>query len=195
MYNPYDLLELLVNNQQMYGRPVEFDSEMVNQDTMRNAFGSLVKPSKVSTVCPDCGQGLEVSVRLGEPPFGIVAIKCEHCYPAPPPPIDPFMNPVKDGRIPIENLDPMLHKYNEPFIQESLEPVTERVSFEDIPEAPKPVIVDCKSEVKEASKKKKEKAKRQKLSSTDKLLKRFPDAIRSELADGITEEVDEDRLV
>lgn len=183
MYNPYDLLELLINGQPMYGRPIELDSEIVDQHTMRNAFGSLPKPSKVSTVCPDCGQGLVLSVNLGEPPFDTIAISCEHCYPAPPPQIDPFMNPIKDCRIPIESLNPMAHKYDKPLVEEHIEPVAARVDFdiETIPESPEFVIPDIKAAFKaEAKEKKKKKNEKKK---------------NIEPADGITEEVDEDRLV
>lgn len=172
MYNPYDLIELLINNQPMFGRPTEFDSEAVDQNTMRNAFGGLVKPSKISTVCPDCGQGLEISVNLGEPPFDTVAISCEHCHPAPPPIVDPFMNPIQAGRILAEDLDPIAHKYSKPFITDSAEPLDVEFDTSGIPKPPPKIVMP---EIKPKNNKKKKK--------------------KIEPADGISEEMDEDGLV
>lgn len=107
-YNPYDLVQLLINGKPMQGRPFEFDSDIVNQKTMCNAFGVLVKPSKVMSICPDCSQGLEITLQLGEPPFEPVVWSCPYCKPAPPPMSDPFVNPVKTGRVPSQELDPIL---------------------------------------------------------------------------------------
>ncbi len=114
-YNPYDLVPLLINGKPMQGRPFEMDSDVVNQKKMTNGFGALVKPSKVMTMCPDCSQGLEVDVRLGEPPFEAVVHTCPYCKPAPPPMVDPFVNPVKTGRVPAASLDPILHSPDKPL--------------------------------------------------------------------------------
>lgn len=109
-YNPYDLVPLLINGKAITGRPFEFDSEVVNQKKMTNAFGSFIKPTKVATVCPDCSQGLLLDVRMGEPPFAPFVTLCQYCHPAPPPLPDPFINPVKSGRIPAADLDPLLQE-------------------------------------------------------------------------------------
>lgn len=108
-YNPYNLIQLLINGKPIGGRPYEMDSDVVNQKTMENGFGNLVKPSKVITMCPDCSQGLQVDVKLGDPPFEPVVYTCPYCKPAPPSVIDPFINPVKTGRVPAASLDPILH--------------------------------------------------------------------------------------
>jgi hypothetical protein len=108
-YNPYALVPLLINGKAIDGRPFEFDSAVVNQNTMKNAFGNFVKPSKVMSVCPDCGQGLSIALKLGEPPFQPVAYSCHYCHPTPPPLVDPFVNPLVSGRVPIAELDPLLH--------------------------------------------------------------------------------------
>lgn len=114
-YNPYDLVPLLINGKPMQGRPFEMDSDVVNQKKMTNGFGALVKPSKVMTMCPDCSQGLQVDVKLGEPPFEPVVHACPYCKPAPPPVVDPFVNPVKTGRVPAASLDPILHSPDKPL--------------------------------------------------------------------------------
>jgi hypothetical protein len=107
-YNPYGLVPLLINGKAIDGRPYEFDSDVVNQKTMKNAFGEFVKPSKVVSVCPDCSQGLQIDVQLGEPPFTPVHYTCRFCRPAPLPLPDPFVNPTVSGRVPAFELDPML---------------------------------------------------------------------------------------
>lgn len=106
-YNPYDLVPLLINGKPLSGRPLEFDSVVVDQKEMKNSFGSYVKPTRLSTVCPDCGAGLVVDVVLPEPPFKEVSITCEYCH-APPPPVDPFENPLDTGRVDMRDLDPLV---------------------------------------------------------------------------------------
>ena len=99
------MIPLLINGQNLHGRPIEFDSDVANQKTMENAFGNPVKPTKISTCCPDCGQGLEFDLTLGDPPYSSVEVTCYICNPAAPPPVDPFMNPLEDGRVPGHDLD------------------------------------------------------------------------------------------
>jgi hypothetical protein len=168
MYNPYDLIELSINGSQIYGRPIELDSDIVDQNTMRNAFGSIVKPSRISTVCPDCGQGLELSVALGEPPFDTQSVSCEYCYPAPPPIADPFMSPIDDGRILAETLDPHSPKYSKPFVDELAESLNIKFEFDDIPEPPpKMVMPDVKTSKKDLKRKDSKNKKEKKIESTD----------------------------
>ena len=112
IYNPYDLIDLLINGKKIHGRPIAFDSDITNHKTMENAFGNYVKPTKLSSCCPDCGQGLEFEVVLNDPPFDVVILTCYHCKPQAPSSPDPFMNPLDDGRIPIHDLDPLLHDPN-----------------------------------------------------------------------------------
>lgn len=165
MYNPYDLIELLVNGSHIHGRPIELDSDIVDQRTMRNAFGSIVKPSKVSTVCPDCGQGLQFYVTLGEPPFDTQNVSCEYCNPAPPPIVDAFINPINEGKIPAEILDPSAPKYDEPFINELTELLDIKFDHDDIPKPPpKMTIPDIKTSKKDLKNKSKNK---KKIESTD----------------------------
>ena len=110
------MIPLLINGQNLHGRPIEFDSDVANQKTMENAFGNPVKPTKISTCCPDCGQGLEFDLTLGDPPYSSVEVTCYICNPAAPPPVDPFMNPLEDGRVPGHDLDPLLHNPNEQVV-------------------------------------------------------------------------------
>jgi hypothetical protein len=129
-YNPYVLLPLIINGKPIDGRPIEFDSQPVNQRTMKNAFGNLVKPSKVVTLCPDCGQGLQLAVKLAEPPFQPINFNCPYCRPKPLPMPDPFVNPLQSGRVPAAELDPLLHNPDRPF-EEAQGLVVDR--FEQVP--------------------------------------------------------------
>lgn len=114
-YNPYDLVLLIVNGRQMYGRPVSFDSDVVDQKHMKNAFGKYVKPTQISSTCPDCGQGFIIDVKLSEPPFSAYQCLCPVCKPSPPPMLDPFINPVTTNRISVNELDPILHNITDPI--------------------------------------------------------------------------------
>ena len=71
-YNPYDPIPVSINGSQlMYARPIEFDSDIANSKDSTNAFGYLVKPTKIQATCPDCGAGLDIEVTLPDPPFEI----------------------------------------------------------------------------------------------------------------------------
>lgn len=130
-YNPYDLIPTLVNGKEFQSRPIEFDSEVVDNNNMTNAFGSIVKPTKVSTSCPDCGQGLEFDCTLEDPPFAL-SVVCYHCRPAPPPAADPFMNPLEEGRVGEHELDPLLHNPSEQVVDEADDSsVADRMNFPD----------------------------------------------------------------
>lgn len=113
MYNPYDLVPLLINGKQIYGRPIELDSVIVNHTKITNGFGSLVKPSKLSTTCPDCGQGLMLDVKLSEPPF-FYSTDCYICRPTKPENTI-FVNPLIDS-IGHDELDPLMNVKIEPNI-------------------------------------------------------------------------------
>jgi len=130
-YNPYDLISIKVNGQDIHGRPFEFDSDIVDQKNLTNAFGSIVKPTKISSCCPDCGQGLEFDVTFGDPPFACVEVICYHCNPDSAPTADPFMNPIDDGRIAGHELDPLLHNPNEQIVgDDDGSSVADRIDFD-----------------------------------------------------------------
>jgi len=111
-YNPFDLISLIINGHDCYGRPIAFDSDIVNQETSKNSFDKYVKPIQISTTCPDCGQGLILDVRLSDPPFAIHICNCPLCRPIPPPMLNPFTNPIISSRISENELDPLLHNIN-----------------------------------------------------------------------------------
>lgn len=118
-YNPYEMVHMLINKKPTYGRPFRFDSEIVNFNTFVNAKGELVRPSMISTCCPDCGAGLEVPVSLPEPPFGTIIAECEHCTKKTPI-VDPFQNPLDSGRVNELELDPLLYDHNKPLVDDGL---------------------------------------------------------------------------
>lgn len=106
MYNPFDLVSMTINKKPIYGRPVELDSEITDHKNMKNAFGVIVKPSKLSTTCPDCGQGLILDVVLSDPPFSYDT-NCMICKPKVDiPPV--FSNPVESNRVSEQDLDASL---------------------------------------------------------------------------------------
>lgn len=108
-YNPYDLIPVTVNNtSDLYARPVEFDSEVVDLVEMTNADGQLIMPSRIETVCPDCGSVVSMEVKLSNPPFDIINCVCGECNPIPAPATDPFINPVETGRVKSSDLDPVI---------------------------------------------------------------------------------------
>jgi hypothetical protein len=115
IYNPYDLINLVVNGKPMHGRVVALDSDIVNQKTMTNAFGVVVKPSRLSTMCPDCAQGFDFEYAFGDPPFPPVTYNCPYCKPGPSPVVNPFVNPVTSGRVPEVELNPILHNLDKPL--------------------------------------------------------------------------------
>ena len=137
-YNPYDLVNMRINGKDTNGRPIAFDSDVVDNNMMTNAFGNPVKPEKLSTSCPDCGQGLVYDVVLSDPPFGVVekpccsavGVQCPRGYVLEPEPVvDPFMHPVEDGRIPSHDLDPLVHDNS--VIEREESSVADRVQFGD----------------------------------------------------------------
>ena len=146
-YNPYDLIPVTVNNVgDLYARPVEFDSEVVDLIEMTNADGQVIMPSRIETACPDCGSVVSMEVKLFNPPFDIINCICGECNPVPVPAADPFINPIETGRIKPSDLDPVI-----------LNPA------EDIDDNPTITVAD-KLKTGKAAKKKAKKAKKAKKS-------------------------------
>ncbi len=137
-YNPYDLVPVVINGTGTYGRPFEFDSEVVDSETMVNGFGKLVKPSKLSIMCPDCGAGFEIDVALGDYPFEPVIYNCLSCNPVRQVVDDPFMNPIDSQRISAIELDPYLHDYKSEIIDDGLT-VADRLNLGQV-EQPEPLL-------------------------------------------------------
>ena len=125
MYNPYDLVQLKINGHELYGRPVEFDSEPVDTHTMLNKDGNILRPTKITSTCPDCGQGLLFDVKVGDPPY-YIELDCYLCVVKTQPHINPFMNPIEDGRIKQSDIDPLL--YNNENLIDVATAVSDRVS-------------------------------------------------------------------
>jgi len=117
-YNPYDLVTVRIEGEEIGGRPYQFDSEPANQQTMQNSFGNYVKPTHISTVCPKCGQGVMIeNIQLPDPPFPVIDWVCQHCRPGVEPPVNAFMNPLEAGRIAEHEFDPLLHNPMEQVVE------------------------------------------------------------------------------
>jgi hypothetical protein len=141
MYNPYDLLKVVINGKKIDARPIEFDSEVANNMTMLNAHGDIVKPTKVSTICPDCGGGMILDLplemlRLDDAnPLNTLLESidwpCKLCHPDAPPPVNPFMNPVEADRVGEHELDPLLHDSSQEIKQEATT-VADRIQIDEV---------------------------------------------------------------
>jgi hypothetical protein len=108
MYNPYDMIEIILNGKSEYARPCEFDSDVVDHKNMKNAFGYYVKPTKAITTCNKCGQTVYVDLNLDDPPFAAVVARCVICNPEPIKPNNPFVNPLKVNAVGRVELDPLI---------------------------------------------------------------------------------------
>ena len=60
--NPYDLHEISFNGHKVLARPVEWNSQMIDQVKMKNHFGDSVLASKIVFTCPDCSAFKEIFV-------------------------------------------------------------------------------------------------------------------------------------
>jgi hypothetical protein len=60
--NPYDLHEISFNGHKVLARPVEWNSQMIDQVKMKNHFGDSVLASKIVFTCPDCSAFQEILV-------------------------------------------------------------------------------------------------------------------------------------
>lgn len=119
MYNPYDMVPVIINGEETVGRPFEFDAQIVDFEKMEDGFGNQVKPTQLSTTCPGCGQGLILTVTLKDPPFEPVEYSCEYCKPVAQDATihyDPFSNPIETGQISSDELDPLLHNPNDQVV-------------------------------------------------------------------------------
>lgn len=133
-YNPYELVEITINGQQMTGRPTAFDGEITDFTKMTDGFNKLVHPSELSTVCPDCGQGLQLSVSLPDPPFPVREFTCPHCRPQGAIQADPFNNPVESGKVEKHEFDPLLRKPSTEVKLEQENSVADRVEMSGLSE-------------------------------------------------------------
>ena len=183
--NPYDIVEIKINGHPMHGRPFEFDSDPVNSNTCENASGEVIKPTKLNSVCPDCGQGLELEVHPDDP-IGIIPIDF-NCYicnsSAPKEKVDPFFNPIEEGRATTSELDPLLYNAGQSGLPNEESTVADRMASrrgeDEISEEPrntagkttkKKVASDTKKSVKKAKKaKKKPSVKKKKPEKSDKI--------------------------
>lgn len=189
VYNPYDLVPVVINGIGTYGRPFEFDSEMVNADTMTNGFGQLVKPSKLSVMCSDCGSGFELDVVLGDYPFEPVVYDCLVCNPVRKMVDDPFMNPIDSQRISAHELDPYLHNFKSEIVDDGLT-VADRLG--SIPATqPEPLL---EAEVKPRRNQKKPKKSKKPVKLPEQDFVNISAVTHIQPAEGLTEEQDIDCL-
>jgi hypothetical protein len=221
-YNPYDLVTLRIGGEEIQGRPYEFDSQPANQMTMENEFGGIVKPTHISTVCPKCGQGINIeNIELPDPPFPVIDWICCHCNPNAAPPVNAFMNPLQSGRVAEHELDPLLHDPDQQVVVAD-STVAERLASDETVTSAKPAKPAKKKTAKSAksAKKAKKTAKKktakkagkrspikgakttsittegqEKVKETTSLVMETRSAVEKEKADGLKPEFDDDDLV
>jgi hypothetical protein len=80
----------------VYARPFEFSGNIVNHQKSLDAFGNLVRPTKVLLTCPACGAGIEYKMQ-GE-------CICEQCERQRPKPVHPFVDPVRTNVVALSDL-------------------------------------------------------------------------------------------
>lgn len=131
MYNPYDLLNIIIDGNQAYARPIAFDSDIVDHKNLKNAFGTYVKPNKIVTTCPKCGQGVQLDILLEEPPFPPYVCSCPNCYPKKAAMVDPFKNPIKSKSMTLEELDPLYHNIGQMSLDIPSSTVQERLKDDE----------------------------------------------------------------
>lgn len=141
-YNPYDILEVSINGNKIHARPFQFDSEPINLNTLENKDGRIIRPTKLVSICPDCGQGLEIDIDLKDAPEGwhqVSAYLNFNCYLCNANEVkeiqDPFFNPLENGRIEEKDIDPLLVGVGEQLI-ETEGTVADRIEAESTEETP-----------------------------------------------------------
>lgn len=95
-YNPYDLVEVDIYGVKVYARPFEFSGNIVDHRKSLDAFGELVRPTKVLLTCPACGAGIEYRMS-GE-------CVCEQCESLRPKPVFPFIDPIRANIMSLSDL-------------------------------------------------------------------------------------------
>jgi len=141
-YNPYDILEISINGNKIHARPFQFDSEPSNYQTLENKEGRIIRPTKLASICPDCGQGLEIDIDLQDAPEGwhqvstYLSFNCYLCNANEVLVIqDPFFNPLEDGRVEEKDIDPLLVGVGE-HLAEAEGTVADRIMMENAEETP-----------------------------------------------------------
>ncbi len=91
MNSPYDMvtarMQTANGTMEVYMRPFQFDSEPVDLNTMKNAFGLVIRPTRLSSSCPNCGCLVDVEVTTD------LLYKCGECYREPKKPVfTPFVS-------------------------------------------------------------------------------------------------------
>lgn len=130
-YNPYNLLNILINGKPFTARPIELDGEIHNYNSMTDVHGRLIKPKLIHTTCPDCGSLIQHSINAGDPPFGIFIVNCNICNPEYVN-LSPFIDPIQSGNVHLTELSPNIANVTQPIVIEP-EPVEQpRVELEHL---------------------------------------------------------------
>lgn len=110
-YNPYALVELIVNGLSTQGRPFEFNAEPVNANTTLDSSGQQIYPTQCAAPCPQCGDGLIITLpgQLSGPLrldcLDILECRLRKRAVAPALMIDPFRNPFLEGLMAVGDVD------------------------------------------------------------------------------------------
>lgn len=110
-YDPYGLVDFVVNGLPVQGRPFEFSGCPADANTTLDGDGQQIYPIKCVVSCPQCGDGL--TVALSGPLAGPHRFDCldvSECRvrkrkATPEPMPDPFRNPFLEGVMAVGDVD------------------------------------------------------------------------------------------
>lgn len=107
--SPYDHIIIEVNDKEVLARPLEWDSEQANSNTLLNQSGESIKPTKAHAQCPECYCELLIPLNGCDGSYNKRKFKCSeitscsrHMVIEMP---DPFWNPVDEKLIAVDEID------------------------------------------------------------------------------------------
>jgi len=86
---PYDRILIKIGEQEVFARPIEWDSEPIDKES-NNKDNVPIVPIKYETTCPRCSQMMFIQAELK-------SAKCTECgYGENIPLLEPFISPFQD---------------------------------------------------------------------------------------------------
>lgn len=129
-YNPFSLIQGILNKQTIYLRPIQFDDCDYDKE-FKKSNGELIRPTMATTTCPKCSCVIEQHVPKNFDLLNdVLNINCIKCNPI----INnifPFDDPFNLLKISIININPSAItdvRLNQKCSKEPLTPIKEDVS-------------------------------------------------------------------
>ena len=134
-YDPYALVNLVVNGKKCHGRPYQFNTERVDHNTLLDKDGKYIWPTRCTAMCPECCGMLDI--ELTEPVLGEFALDCrsvtkcgihKSIIEATAPDTDPFINPFSNRLMVLDGIDvDLVNALSTPVIDRNIT-VAERIT-------------------------------------------------------------------